>query len=445
MCTEGAVSAAENIIPPPASLRRNSRLGIAAGAVSGIGRALLHPELIIAGLIYTLTGSPMLVALVTIINKAGFLAPQLWASSQFEHRPRKMPFFILFTVLRMGGFALLILALWLLGQKVNAFSLTTFFVAYLVICVCGGAGYVTFMDMIGRIIPPAGLGTFLGARQMLGNMLAIAAGVVVIQPILSAIDVPASYTLLMSMGAMFLLGGMVLFSRCHETDGARADRKTTVGESLRRGFGWLKQDRNYRLFFYLRMAFRMNYLALTFFIPYGTEQLRARGVGSLAILGGIMVACMQVSRVLAGGFWGRLVDKAGFRACLVTAGACFILAPSLALVAPELPAGFTWRVAALGGEINLPLAVYLTALIAMGFALQGSVIGGNYFLVRCAPQRRRSSYVGFLNTVTSPLTLLPLAGALLARSVGMSVVFVLTIVSGASYLINSIRMRNVAA
>ncbi len=441
MNTDGAASAAENITPPPASLRRNNRLGIAAGAISGVGRAMLHPELIIAGLIYTLTGSPMLVALVTIINKAGFLAPQLWASSRCEHHPRKMPFFVLTTVMMTGGFALLIFSTWLLGRGVNAFSLTMFFGAYLIMCTCGGAGYVTFMDMIGRIIPPSGLGTFLGARQMLGNLLAIAAGVAIIQPILSTVGVPTNYTLLIAMGAVFLVGGMALFSRCHETDGARAEQKTTVGESLRRGFIWLRQDRNYRLFLYTRMAFRMNYLSLAFFIPYGTEQLRDRGVASLAILGGIMVACLQISRVLASGFWGRLADRAGFRTCLVTAGVCFVLAPAIALIGPELPIGFRWRIVALGGEINLPLAVYLAALILMGFALQGSVIGGNYFLVRCAPQHRRSSYAGFLNTVASPLTLLPLAGALLAERAGMHVVFILTIVSGAVYLATSLRMK----
>jgi len=50
---------------------RNRILGVAAGGVTSLSNAFLHPELIIAGLLYTLTGSAMLVALVTIVDKGG--------------------------------------------------------------------------------------------------------------------------------------------------------------------------------------------------------------------------------------------------------------------------------------------------------------------------------------------------------------------------------------
>ena len=67
--------------------RRNHVLGVMAGALGSMAYAFLHPDLIIAGMIYALTGSWHLVAVTSIINKAGFLGPQLWASSRLEHRP----------------------------------------------------------------------------------------------------------------------------------------------------------------------------------------------------------------------------------------------------------------------------------------------------------------------------------------------------------------------
>jgi hypothetical protein len=50
--------------------------------------------------------------------------------------------------------------------------------------------------------------------------------------------------------------------------------------------------------------------------------------------------------------------------------------------------------------------------------------------------------VAFLNTVTSPLTLLPLLGAYLAESVGMDALFVLVTAGGALALLAAVRMKS---
>jgi len=424
--------------------RRNRRLGVAAGAIGGLGQAFVHPELIIAGLIYALTGSPALVALVTIISKAGALAPQLWASSHLEHRPRKMPSFVLVTVVRSVGFAGLLAAMWLLTRQVAAVPLALFFAAYLLTCVCGGTGHVIFMDMVGRMIPTQRLGSFFGARYLLGSMLAILAGVAIIQPVLGRVELPVNYLLLAAVGGLLAIADMTVFARCREEDGPRAEQRTTLRESLQRGMRWLRTDHNYRMYFWGRIAFRINYLGLAFFIPYGTERLRYEGRGGLAVLGGVMVATMQLSRLAASVIWGRAADRRGFRACLIGGGVCFFLAPSLALLAPILPPAFQVPIPGAAGTLDLPLTVYLLALVVLGLGFQGNMLGGNHFIVSSAPPHRRASYLGFLNTVTSPLTLLPLAGAALAAKAGMSAVFGLAVIGGLVSLLSALRMRPVA-
>jgi len=409
---------------------RNHVLGVSAGAIGILGRSFLHPELIIAGLVYALTGSAVLVALVTIINKAGALGPQLWASSLLEHKPRKMPYFVVITWLRAAAFAGLLASLWLLTREVDGGNLALFFTAYLATCVLGGTGHVTYMDMVGRMIPSDRIGAFFGARNALGNIVAIAAGIVVIQPVLGTLDLPLNYLLLGAVGAVLMITSMSLFTRCREVDGPRADRKTSLGESLRRGFKWVRRDRNYRMYIWSRVAFRFNYLGLAFFIPYGTERLASAEGPGLAILGGIMVAAMQVSRVITAAIWGRTADRRGFRACLLAGGVCFVIAPALALLAPVLPQAFRLAIPGTAAFIDLPLAVYLVALLAVGAAIQGTALGGQHFVVFSAPPHRRPSYLGFANSVTSPLTLLPLLGALLADAAGMSSVFIVILFSG---------------
>ena len=121
---------------------RNRVLGVAAGGVAALSNAFLHPQLIIAGLLYILTKSPMLVALVTIVDKGAVGMPQLWASALLEHRPRKMPYLVLAGALRMVCFVGFIGALWRMAEGPTALRVTVFFVAYTLTRVFAGAAHV---------------------------------------------------------------------------------------------------------------------------------------------------------------------------------------------------------------------------------------------------------------------------------------------------------------
>ncbi len=421
---------------------RNHVIAVIAGALGIVSQSFQHPELIIAGLIYALTESPMLVALVTLINKAGALGPQLVAGSILEHQVRRMPYFVVMTWLRAAAYTALLVALWMLSRQVETSSLIVFFAAYLVSSVIGGTAHITHMDMVGRMIPSDRLGSFFGAKNALGNILAIVAGLVIIQPVLGALEVPVNYLLLTGIGAAVMIVDMTLFSRCREVDGPRATKKTSLAESLQRGFRWLKSDHNYRMYIWSRVGFRFNYLGLAFFIPYGTQRLGGRESANLAILGGIMVASMQISRVVTSALWGKMADRRGFRACLLAGGICFVIAPALALTAPMLPEVFSVDIPGTPAALDLPLAVYLVALLAIGAAIQGTALGGQYFLVSSAPPHRRPSYLGFANTITSPLTLLPIGGAVLAQVAGMSGLFILLCFTGFLSLGAAWFMRN---
>jgi len=112
----------------------------------------------------------------------------------------------------------------------------------------------------------------------------------------------------------------------------------------------------------------------------------------------------------------------------------------LALSAPHLPTGFETSVPFSSVVLTLPICVYLLALAAWGAAIQGSIVAGNRFYIGSAPPHRRISYMGFLNTVTSPLTLLPLAGAALAAQFGIETIFMVVLAASLLYLLDAVRM-----
>ena len=80
--------------------------------------------------------------------------------------------------------------------------------------------------------------------------------------------------------------------------------------------------------------------------------------------------------------------------------------------------------------LDLPLTVLLLAMPLIGAAVQGAIIGDNHFIVSSAPPKRRPSYLGFVNTVTSPLSMMSLVAAAMARALGFSAVYWPVIVGG---------------
>jgi len=152
------------------------------------------------------------------------------------------------------------------------------------------------------------------------------------------------------------------------------------------------------------------------------------------------VAMLKASRVVGALVWGRLADRRGYRPCFVASAVFFMIAPALALLAPRVPVCFSVSVPLLTAPLNLPLLVYMVALVAMGLGSQAQMIAGNHFRITTAPPHRRVSYAGFLNTITSPLTLLPLAGAYLAEAAGPAALFGLLVASGGFALITALRM-----
>ncbi|KPJ73181.1 MAG: hypothetical protein AMS14_06680 [Planctomycetes bacterium DG_20] len=201
---------------PTVHARRNFVLGALSRAIGSTSYDFIHPDLIVAGLIYTLTlpvfgkaWALALVAAVSIINKGASLLPQLYVSSRLEHHARKRPFYLLLTVVRLWGAAALLVAIHLLATRVDGATLGLFFAAFLVISVCLGAEHIVTLDMIGRMIPLGRMGSFFGIRDFLGGLLSLAAGMAVVQPILSgggqmrdAARVAANYFWLAVIGAV---------------------------------------------------------------------------------------------------------------------------------------------------------------------------------------------------------------------------------------------------
>jgi hypothetical protein len=406
---------------------------VVSGTIGRLGRSFLHPQLVLAGYVYELTQSNALVGLLTTVNEAGMLGPQLYVSSLIEHRPRKLPSFMAMHVARTIALVGIVAGIWLSIANVTT-GLGVFFAATFVYRIAHGAGGLAFMDIIGKTIDPRRIGGLLAWRALLGGTLALVAGFLAVQPALQRMTFPSNYALLAAGGAaLTAVSGIAIFF-AREDPMAKTPKRRNLSGVIRGGLGDLRADRNYRLLLALRVLMRANGLTLAFYVPYGIERLGASGMA------GVFIGVTSASQLASSPFWGRMSGTRGNRICLVWVGVLYALSPLAVLAATRVPDLVAWSPPWLGFTLTAPLAVYLLALALFGFAHQGNIIARNAFVVETAPPDRRPSYIAFLNTVSVPMTFLPaIAGWAIGGStsgldglfVGVCVTGILTLIAAA--------------
>lgn len=383
-------------VPRPQA-RRTYVLGVLNGSLSKLGMRLIDPHLVLTAFVYEVTRSPVLVGLLSALTFAGALWPQLYMSSIMEHASWKKPYYVVVMLIRVAMLIGMIGAMWLSGSTGSGWWMAVFFVTWFFLRSAQGAGAMPFLDMVGKSIHTRRLGSFFAMRSLFGEILALTAGFLIAQPIIEALDVPASYVVLAVLGTVVMTGGWGLWTLTHERESDDPPERRNVRQMLAAGVGLLRRDGNYRGLFAVRALMRINVLTLVFYVPYGMERLGALG------LAGVFVGCIAASRLVASPLWAHVSRRQGNRAVLMLVGLLFALSPACALLAPRLPATFSASLPWVGTPVDLPMCIYLLALGVMGAAISGNIVGTNAFMLESAPSRRRASYIAFLNTVTFPL------------------------------------------
>ncbi len=151
------------------------------------------------------------------------------------------------------------------------------------------------------------------------------------------------------------------------------------------------------------------YLALPFFAIHAQNDL-----GFPKSIVGLFISAQMVGTVVGGPLWGYLGDKHGpFWVVRIVA-----LASGLTGVLALLS-----RVAFSMDWIIVTYALYFLLYFFLGTSLGGTWIGFSNYVIDIAEDKQTASYLGILNTVAGPLTLLTLAGGWILKTVGYGYLF----------------------
>lgn len=414
---------------PRSDYRRPFILGVVNGALYQMGIAFVDPGTVLPAFINELTRSALAVGAVSAVAGAGWLLPQLFVANYVQVMPRKLPVYRAAAVVRIAAMFALVAALYLLGGRAGLI-LPVFLILYAVFMFAGGAGGISFIDVVAKTIPPYRIGSFFGQRLLYGGILAIIAAVVVRWMLRegSPFGFPQNFLYLFLMGAVMVAAALTCFAVIDEPPGKVEKTRPPLAEYLRRAPAVLVHDVDFRRLFIVGLLQGAAGIAGPFYVVFTSVSL-----GMPQSMLGIYLGASTVGGIVSNFLWAPLSDRCGGKRAMVWVAAVALLAPGLATALAVLPL----QHAAAGWG-------FCAVFLLIGCTGSGSFIASNHYLLELAPEVARPTYVGVLNTFSGILALMPLLGGALVRAWSYQAVFALAAAATLAGLVRAGGLRELS-
>jgi hypothetical protein len=383
------------------------------------GFAFLDPVAVLPILLNDLSGSKVVVGLMSALQRAGWLVPQLLAASFVLHRPRKKPFVVypcLVSRLPLVALAVVFNLEW--GRSHPQALLLLLVGCYTIFFFGDGLSGVPWHDIIGRAIPANLRGRFFGSMQFLGGLLAVGAGAVVRRVLADrSLAFPENYGRLF----IFLAGGLVLSTIClaliREPHGPVAEEAQSLSRLLRAIPSTLRAHPRLRRLILGQILCGFAGLAVPFYAVYAHSKLSLP-----ASAGGLFIWAATLGSVGASIVWAYLSDRRGSTAVIRGVSWLVIASPLAALILPSLA-----RIMGLSGGM-----AYLYSLV---FLVNGAIWGGMWigftnYVLEIAPPEIRPLFLGLQATLSAPTLIMPVLGGWLLSAVRFETLFGLVAFAG---------------
>lgn len=389
--------------------RRNFIIGVINGTLFIFGTTFIGASTVLPLFLKTLTESKFIIGLGSAIMNIGWPMPQLFESYYLENKPYKLPTYKTAGILRIVSLFLITILIYFISDLPAKIGLLFIMILLLVYSFSAGFSGAAFMDIVGKTIPKNKLGKFFGLRLFFGGILGIIAGIIV-KNVLSnnVVLYPKNYFLLFLFAFILNSTGILIYFFIKEPKGDIAPQKEKFLEHIKNASRVLKYDKNYRILMAVKILCGSSAIAFPFYVIYAIEKLNFKEE-----IVGLFILAQVIGGVISNIFWGYLGDTKGNKIVLQSYAFLGILAPLLALILPNFKNVYS---------------LYVLIFLAIGFSEGGGAIGYLNLLLEMSPPKQRPSYIGFMNTITSPIALTPMLGGVIIDLVSYNVIFFVALI-----------------
>ncbi|MDY7041018.1 MAG: MFS transporter [Chloroflexota bacterium] len=410
-------------------LRRNFFLGVGNGVLFNLSNALTETSLVLTWFVSQLTGSNFLIGLVGPIREGGWFLPQLLVSGYLQRQKRKLPLYKAVALVRTVSWGAMTLSVFLVNDRL--LLLLLFYLFLTITSLAAGFAGLSFMDIVGKTIPPRRRGSFFSTRLFFGGVAGLG-GSALVSYLLSersGLDFPTNYAALMAIAFAVMSLAMGSFALVVEPVEAVNGERVPLFRQLQRATELPRRDANFRRFLAMRLCLMVAQVAVPFYIVYAQRTFQVP-----ASMLGVYQTGLTLASVISNLAWGWISDRQGNRRLVRISSLVGMTMPVAALVMAPLS-----RLApSLSGMIPYLFAVIF---VAMGSYRAASVIGNINYLLEIAPAEERTLYVGFTNTLLGVATFTSSVGGLIVDLAGFATLFWLALIFYGLAFLLSCRLR----
>ena len=401
---------------------------IVADASSFItGLAFASPLIVLPLFMERLTGSTVLVGLLSAIQMAGWFLPQLLTASLVESRPYKKPFMIKVCLAGRVPMALIPLVLLVFPHQPHVI-LGVFLSVHLLFYLTDGMTGVPWTDIGAKTIPPRMRGRFFGAMQLIGGSLSVLAGVAVGKILAHpGLPYPRDYALLFAIEFVLLVVSLGFLALIREPVRPVREHRRSAWDLLRSTPALLRAKPHLVHMMIVAGLVEVGMIAVPFYAVYARTQL-----GVPEVMAGVFVSAQMAGGVASSLLWALLSDRWGSKRVIQGTAVCGLAAPLFAGLAPLLLEGYGSQAIAYG---------YAFTFFLLGAIANGAWIGYTNFMLEVLGDEERASYLGVVNSLAAPTIALPILGGWLVGATSYQTVFGVAALCGALAVIASAWLR----
>ncbi|MDD3627207.1 MAG: MFS transporter [bacterium] len=394
---------------------RNFILGVLNGTIYNFSDSLRDRYFVIPVFLLLLTDSKILIGIASAVIIAGWYLPQAFFTKWTYVNHYKMPLYRVAAYIRIFSWCMITATVCLIGKIPDYLVLILFFICLLLAYGTGGLAGIPFMDIVAKTIDQKKRSSFFAYRFITGGILSFLAGFAVkfILSENSPMKFPLNFCILFFISTIFTAVAFFIFFGVKEPPSNNELKKNIIGKNFYKD-AWktLIQDFNFRNFYLYRFFLGIGLMSIPFIIPLGIEKLGIEKSDA-----GIFLAVSAIIGIFSNIWWKKISEKKGSvqvqnitAVLLITLTGIILIAIALDRFLPEL---MNINIAVINlnpSQLLLSLSAFMISSLVFSDGM-----GYYNYLLEMAPENKREIYVGFINTLNTPILLLPILGGVISK------------------------------